>query len=265
MKDIIITDLDGTLLNDKKEISYETQKSINNFLVDDNKIFIATGRSPQQIESILKKTNVSSIAITCNGALIIDMNTYEELFSMELDLKKIIKLERIFHKYDVSLNLYGKEKIYYYIEDSRIKEFKDLKKYKLQKIKNSKEIKKPIYKCVFFFETHNMHKKHDIKNEIKKEIEDIELCYSTKNILDITSYGANKGKSIKWLKRNYEYENIVAIGDGENDIDMLREADFSIGMYNSNDAVKKVVDYVTTSNKEEGFSKAINKKIWRKL
>ncbi len=58
-------------------------------------------------------------------------------------------------------------------------------------------------------------------------------------------------------------KKIIAIGDGENDIDMLKEADYSIGMANAVKGVKEIVDYITDSNEEDGFASAIKKKFWR--
>ncbi len=263
MKELLITDLDGTLLNDKKEISKKNIEAILNFKKEGNQVMIATGRSPQQIKDINKEADFESVAITCNGAFIIDMKTKEKLYTKELKKKQLKLLEKIFFNNKVSLNFYGEEYIYYYMEDSRIRKFKHKKETKIKEIKCSEEIEETIYKAIFYFEKESKIEKIDLKKEVIKNLNNVNICYSTDNIMDINYKNVNKKTAIKWIRKNYDFKKIIAIGDGENDIDMLKEADYSIGMANAVKGVKEIVDYITDSNEEDGFASAIKKKFWR--
>ena len=77
--------------------------------------------------------------------------------------------------------------------------------------------------------------------------------------LDITDPQANKAAALRVVAAYYDIavDEIVAIGDGQNDIGMLREAAFSIAMGNATQTVQAAADFVTDSNEEDGFAKAL--------
>jgi hypothetical protein len=78
--------------------------------------------------------------------------------------------------------------------------------------------------------------------------------------LDITDPHANKAEALRRLAAHCDLpmEEIIAVGDGLNDIGMLREAAFAVAMGNAPETVKTVADFVTASNEEDGFAKAVS-------
>jgi Cof subfamily protein (haloacid dehalogenase superfamily) len=78
--------------------------------------------------------------------------------------------------------------------------------------------------------------------------------------LDVTSPRANKAEALRVLARHCSVppDEIVAIGDGLNDVGMLREAAFAVAMGNAPEAVRNAADFVTASNEEDGFAKAVS-------
>jgi Cof subfamily protein (haloacid dehalogenase superfamily) len=79
--------------------------------------------------------------------------------------------------------------------------------------------------------------------------------------LDITHIEATKGEVVKRLARHFGIptEEVLTIGDGENDVLMFRQSGYSFAMGNASDKVKAEAKDVTTSNKEEGFATAMNR------
>jgi Cof subfamily protein (haloacid dehalogenase superfamily) len=77
--------------------------------------------------------------------------------------------------------------------------------------------------------------------------------------LDVTNPQANKAEALRLLaeRTGIPRGEIVAIGDGWNDIGMLREAAFAVAMGNAPEAVRSAADFVTASNQEDGFAKAV--------
>ena len=79
--------------------------------------------------------------------------------------------------------------------------------------------------------------------------------------LEINHQGVSKGRAVKALADYYgiKREEIVCIGDNENDISMIEYAGLGVAMGNAIDQVKALADYITDSNKEEGVSNALKK------
>ena len=92
-----------------------------------------------------------------------------------------------------------------------------------------------------------------------KRFDSLELVGSLKYNIEINAAGVNKGKGLLELGGilGISREEIMAFGDGDNDIAMLREVGFGVAMENADEEVKAVADYVTGSNDEDGVAKAI--------
>ena len=92
-----------------------------------------------------------------------------------------------------------------------------------------------------------------------KQFDSLELVGSLKYNIEINAAGVNKGKGLLELGEilGISREEIMAFGDGDNDIAMLREVGFGVAMQNADEEVKAVADYVTGSNDEDGVTKAI--------
>ena len=92
-----------------------------------------------------------------------------------------------------------------------------------------------------------------------KQFDSLELVGSLKYNIEINAAGVNKGKGLLELGEilGISREEIMAFGDGDNDIAMLREVGFGVAMQNADEEVKAVADYVTGSNDEDGVAKAI--------
>ena len=92
----------------------------------------------------------------------------------------------------------------------------------------------------------------------------IKTVFSFKNILDILSIAVDKGKSLERLAKylDIDMSNVMAIGDNDNDIEMLQAAGISVAMGNANDNIKSIADYVVSSNDNNGVFEAINQTIY---
>ena len=79
--------------------------------------------------------------------------------------------------------------------------------------------------------------------------------------LEINSVTANKGAALAWLAENLSIpqENIMSIGDGNNDLEMLSYAGLSVAMGNAVDSAKRVASYVTLTNEADGLAVALQK------
>ena len=102
-------------------------------------------------------------------------------------------------------------------------------------------------------------KLESIKNKLEP-FDDLELAISTSGYIEITQKDAQKGKALEHLCRylGIHMEEVMAIGDNENDHSMLVRAGYPIAMGNANEEIKKIAKYVTASNDESGVCQKID-------
>ncbi|MBM6838993.1 HAD-IIB family hydrolase, partial [Clostridium saudiense] len=100
--------------------------------------------------------------------------------------------------------------------------------------------------------------------KVRKELDELEnIVYfgSGNHSTEINFKGVSKGNSVKVLSEKYgiKREELICIGDNENDISMIKYAGLGIAMANAIDEVKSAAQYITDSNKNDGVAKAIKK------
>jgi Cof subfamily protein (haloacid dehalogenase superfamily) len=85
--------------------------------------------------------------------------------------------------------------------------------------------------------------------------------FSKPNYLEIVPIGVDKAKALVKLANSLgiELSQVAALGDGQNDIEMLREAGLGIAMGNASDAVKSAADWITGTNDEDGVAQAVRR------
>ena len=106
----------------------------------------------------------------------------------------------------------------------------------------------------------------DIRNKIPKEIVGkYEITSSVPEYIEFVKKGIKKSEAIKFIMEKYQIkqEEVMTMGDGENDIEMLKFAGLGVAMENAREDVKKVANVVSTSNNEDGVANAIEKYILR--
>ena len=97
--------------------------------------------------------------------------------------------------------------------------------------------------------------------ELLRSIPDIVPSNSLVNNIELNHYTCNKGDAVMNLGRilGLRQDQIMACGDGNNDLTMIKAAGLGVAMGNAEDCVKEVADYITKSNDEEGVAYAIER------
>lgn len=240
----IILDLDGTLLDDNKKISDKTigfLKQIN----EDIKIIPASARQFCTIKPYLEKLDLlddNNYTICFNGSLIVS-NKEKKLFSSCINKNVLVEIDDFILDYNIDWT--------YYLYDSRLLR---------NDISNIDEFvnKNKVYKIVGMTT-------HDVIDKIRKTLpecilDNLEITSSELNRIEFVNKGMTKVKAIELLlnKLDINKENVVAIGDGDNDIDMIKWVGCGIAMSNSCEILKEKADIVTKySNNEDGVYYAI--------
>ena len=275
MYKMVIIDLDGTLLNDQKEVSKKDAYVINKAYKEKKTIcVIGTGRSymcANYIASIVGE-GLSQYIIASTGSEILDVKNERYLNKQCISNKNTIKILEYVKKYNLRCSANISSKV---VSNSRLvnQEILDKIGEKYEIIENLLEyFTTNNVECISLSVIGNEENLLKIKKELTtiEEIETTELCKTIdmkeneKEIvtyIDIITKGATKKNAIKILADylKIKKDEIIVIGDGGNDLPMFETAGLKVAMSNSLDIVKEKADYVTGSNNESGVAKAIMK------
>ncbi|MGX6592294.1 HAD family hydrolase [Cetobacterium ceti] len=254
----VALDLDGTLLNSKKEVTEKTMKVLKQLKNNGILIIISTGRPYSSIKNLLKELGIEGMVICYNGAKVVNFENDSTIFEIPLEEEYVKRLIEISREEKVHLNLYQDD--IWYVEDD---ENAESQKYKLL----TKLI--PQKKDFESFDSYEMTKTLYVgENKKLKEIEkilkeefgnEVYLAFSQKFLLEILNKKVNKGSALLYVLEQYgiSKDECMAFGDAINDIEMLTCVKYGIAMGNAMDEVKKIARDITKSNDEDGVAKYI--------
>ena len=274
---MICIDMDGTLLNSKKKLSEVNKLALKKAYDNGVHIIICTGRNSKSALYFANKIGIKSAIIVNNGAIVIDEDSEVLIFKEALEKEQCQKILELSKKYKTIPNFHSLGKIYL---NSKFRKFinniffnrKVPEKYKIESIYLNEEKawsslfdeKKEVFgKCIMLDPSREKLKK--LQGELDKT-NLFEITYSGKYCLEINSKGVSKGRAVKILGEHYgiKQEEIICIGDNGNDISMIKYAGLGVAMKNGTEEVKKIADYITDTNDNNGVAKVVEKFIFNK-
>lgn len=269
MYKLVAIDLDGTLLNSKKEISNEDNQTINRAIEKGIKIVVCSGRIYTGARIYAKQLGIKGPMIACNGAIIKDLDTNEVLFSDSLRAEDCKSVIEICHDEDVYFHIYAGETMYteklgfsseFYWKKNLVLPEKE--RVDIRLVANLKdEIKNlPVSASKIVVISNDSDKLTLVRQKVEK-INFIDVMSSSFENFEVVNHGVNKGKALELLsnKLGIERDEIIAIGDNENDHSMLQFAGLGVAMQNATDFAKGIADFITSSNDDNGVSKVLEK------
>lgn len=255
---LIATDMDGTLLDENGKLPkdfFNILEQLNNKNV---KFIVASGRPYPTLYEDFKPISDELYYICDNGAYIVEKNNPPKvsIINKELLHDFLISLEKI---EDIQVLLCGLKGAYHL--PLKGEELEEINKYYINKIEvdNLFNIDDDIFKitiCDFKGSANNSYK---ILHPIYKD--KLMVVVSGDVWLDIMNLGVNKGAALEEIQNldNITYEETMAFGDYNNDLEMLDKAYYSFAMENSNNDIKERANFIAESNTKNGVMKAIKK------
>lgn len=254
---LIVTDMDGTFLNSKHEVSPEFPE-IYEELKKRNILFVpASGRQMMGITKYFGDIEDEMAFIAENGGYLIYKN--QELFADKLEeqyVEEIIKAIRGISGATVVIS--GKKRAYYETENE------DFIKYVSQFYTGNQkmdDLTKPLDDSIFKIAVYHSEGSEEHLYPVLKQFEkyNLEVVVSGKHWLDIMNKDINKGNAVEKLQKtlNISREQTMVFGDYMNDIEMLRKAEYSYAMENAHPSVKEVAKFEALNNNSFGVLNTI--------
>ncbi|MCH4886469.1 HAD family phosphatase [Acidaminobacter sp. JC074] len=259
MYKLLALDIDGTLLNSQGQVDPSTIEVIEK-IKDHVLVTISTGRPIQGVYRYIDLLGLKSPIITYNGAMIIDSRTDEVLYSQKMngdDAKQVLELGS---QYDTTMIIWSNNKLYSNRINDYVNNYKKLSGLEPIVLNEFDDlIKQGVTKILWVNDPDTLESYQEkIKDLVHKSIT---YCTSKSHLLEFFDSRVSKAKALEFLGRNFEIkrEEMMAIGDGNNDIDMIDYVGMGVAMANATDKVKSVANYITSSNDEDGILNAVNK------
>ncbi len=256
----IFLDLDGTLLDDNKNVSEKNKEAIQYAEEKGAIVCLCTGRQSRAAKKFKKMADVKGrYLISANGSEIEDLEEKEVLFSSNLDkdlcknLYNLAQEKECLIRIDTVYGRYINNLKYTYFEEFELNEDIDkfLNENNVIQITIAVEGEKEIDKIINYISKLN---RTDIKIENRYKIQFFNLW-----AINVINVNASKGNAIyglcKYLK--IDPKDVIAMGDDLNDISMLKTAGLGVAMGNAMEEVKAVAKEITKTNNENGVAETI--------
>lgn len=270
---LICIDMDGTLLNSNHEVTERNKEVLRKAHSKGINIALTTGRIFVSARYYSDLIGINAPVIASNGAYI--KNNYEDRAILEgaLDKKTAIEIYKIVHKHNLNINFNSWDTLIrekevpknhaYYIMNKYITEEKRVKFLVTNDIISTiNNFEGTLLKGIVIEEKGNKDNLWAAKKEIKEKFKDkLHVVSSGSDNFEIMDGSISKGNAVLHLAKslNINKDEIMCIGDSENDISMLKVAGVSVAMGNANEIVKEIADFITDTNNNDGVSKAIEK------
>ena len=266
-KRLLFLDLDGTLLNDAKEITPGNRQALERTLQRGHGVIITTGRPLKSAMAQSRRLGLDKpgcYTIAYNGAMIYDWRRQQIIFSHALTIDSVIRVFEKANELGEHIQTYDSMDVLVEkrCDDEAVRRYCQMVSMTHRVIDDvHRDLKENPVKCLVI----NYEKKDGLlqmQQWIRSEMPELDCFFSSEYFLEVVPKGMNKGQAVKMLcaRLGVEIENSVAAGDAANDLAMLKAAGIGVAMINGSDEVKAVADYITTrDNNHDGVAEVADK------
>ena len=261
----VFIDIDETLTNSQREVTEKTKLEIKKCVENGVKIILTSGRSRREAMDFQEQIGTSPYIVSSNGASAYDAENGVEIYNERIDPQMVLQLIKHSRENGYRIKLNYKDLLVMNEAAYPDEKDKEVSYEELERV----AVEEQVVQCVItstdcekmrFFRDY-------IKNECvgtavaneSKRFKNPDLKPSRNYYCDVASVKVSKGNAVKAVCEYFEIkpEEIVTIGDGENDLSMFELTPNSVAMGNSLPEIKEKANYVTDSNDEDGVGKVL--------
>ena len=287
MIQMIVMDMDGTLLTSENKISPKTKELLLRVQQQGVRLVLASGRSYCKLLEYAKELRMDAYGgylLEVNGLILYDLASGKRHIRKQMGRIEMEELFTYFRQWDVEFMAQFDDGLYDYNPESIIKEKAEYRSIhnlgedypwtggafalladnrkgypNIHYIDTWEEIDRRINKVSIAYHADVM---AEVSAQAKRDLKDrYWLGLTTPKWLELMPLGITKGSGLQALvdMLGISMRDVMAFGDGENDIEMLQAAGIGIAMGNAMAEVKAAADEETDSNNDEGIFKALQK------
>lgn len=266
---MIVMDMDYTLLNKQKEVSPRNKEALAEAAKRGVHLVVATGRIYSSARFYTRLLGINTPIIASNGAIIREDYTNNIMFQSILLDEVALEMIKLCKSKGLYCHLYSQDTVYtekvvnisqkYTEWNQSLREEDRINVRVVESLeKTVEEERGKILKAVVVDDDEE--RLAGIRQGILSTGK-VSVSQSLRDNLEVMNKGINKGNAIRILGEIYgiKREEIIAMGDNENDISMIEYAGMGIAMGNAVDALKEKADYITARYDEDGVAQTIEK------
>lgn len=264
MYKLIALDMDGTLLNEKKEISKRTKDAIREARNRGVYIVLASGRPLEGLTKSLEELELISdddYVLSYNGCLVQNTKTRDIISEFTLKGSDLEYLHDLSKNANVNIHSFSKDRGLMTPKHSKYTQVEaDINDIKINVVDHSNiDPEEVIIKIMMIDEPEVLDA--GIKKLPSEIYEKYSVAKSTPYFLEFFNTGADKGQALKKLAEHLgiKQEEVIAMGDAMNDYQMIEYAGMGVAMGNATDKIKEISNHITDTNDNDGVAKAIEK------
>ncbi len=261
---MLVLDLDGTLTNSQKEITEHTRDTLIRAQEQGLKIVLASGRPTYGIVPLAEELRLDEFGgyiLSYNGGQIIDWTTKEIMYEKVLQPEVYPYLYSCAKKNGFVILSYKDEHIVsedagnpYVQHEAFLNRMGSITVPRFLDVINF-----PVPKCLIVGDPEPL---AVLEQKMRRDLEgQMNVFRSEPFFLELVPQGIDKAKSLAVLLEeiHLQREDMIAVGDGFNDLSMIRFAGLGVAMANAQEVVKQEADYITLSNEEDGVAAVVER------
>lgn len=256
---LVATDIDGTILKHNFEFNQEVKDCIKKLTDNGIKVVLVTGRMHKAANYIAQELELETPIVSYQGGLIKHENKI--LYEKNLDPKCAKEIIHWAKKNNIHLNLYMNDKLYVEKDDPIIRRYTGEQRLNGFVVGAFEELRLKRINKILAINFEDENKVTMWKDYLATKYEDLHVVKSTPYFCEICHWHAKKSDAVNFLKDYWklEREEIMTIGDQNNDLELLAAGGIKVAMGNATEELKNIADYVTDTVGNNGFVKAVEK------
>lgn len=260
---LIALDMDGTALTSRNEITKGTCEAVKAAREQGVKVILSTGRIVGEAAEFAREMGADREMISSGGAAISDAQTVKNLVHWRIPLESSAEAVRCVQSLPLTIMIYVGEKLYIngysdgILSARKRNEGFQQNKVVLEDIAGT-ILKEQLVVNKIFARSQDAAVLQEACERVRG-LPGIRLTSSASDNIELMPVDADKGAALRRLCADLQIplENVMAIGDSDNDRDMLLTAGLSVVMANGDEKTRALADYITDSNDDEGVRNAI--------
>ncbi len=255
---LIATDIDGTILIPEQPFTQRVKDCIKELQDKGILVVLVTGRMNKAARLVAKELGLKTPIVSYQGGLV--KNNEQVLYERYLSEEQSEKIIAWAKSENIHINLYNDDTLYSESDNYEIQRYSKRQNIDYV-VKDFSKIKKNSVNKILAIDYKNPNKIDKLEKELPQIFPELYIVKSTPNFLEFSNPEASKYCAVKFLQKywNLNDNEILTIGDQNNDIELLKAGGIKIAMGNATEELKSVSDYITDTVNNDGFVKAIEK------
>ncbi len=265
---LIGLDLDGTVLTNDKKITPRVKAAIRSAMAAGIEVVPVTGRPEKGIHKILRSMPGLRYAVTSNGSMIYEHEgSWKPIVSLYVSMNDVFRIVGISRSHDCLCNCFVEG--YGYMSrgayNKLLAEFEGtpLESYVKESRRPDDDFEQFMLHCGERTENIWIHcKDKEEADEIEKEILaccDVTTLRTMPQDIECINMCADKGDALLYIAKELGIprEEVMAIGDSDNDLGLLKHVGIPVAMGNATENVKALTDWICSDNEHDGVAEVI--------